>query len=419
VDLSNSKFDYIDEPSLICSNKKGDVAVAWLCNVDKRESLYLSFRPQGCRWTVPEVYSSLEDINFYPGYAFTIDSLGKCSVGWSTWDNSKRGFQVVSKSFDKSWFNHFELASPESNLESIKFAPGGDIISVGVSNIIQDKDRPWNSVRVIQAVRKLENETGLIWETISDPSVRGSSSAPKIFFNEVGKGLAIWEVNNYCPDVLTLAASWHEDGSWTPQQEIVSISKSRIGCCSYQAAINRNGDAVVCWPLSTYIDGQDLNKVQATTYSNEGWSPVVDLDIGINDEEHPQCLINQDGHTIVIYEGTDDDQIHTAFKPSGEDWMLSLNAEPVPGSNYLHAIQCTPQGDFIAIWVNEVKNRRYIYGAVFSPELRKWTDPVLLSPASVSCSYPQFVITGDRQGVVSWIATDGFDEWIQVADLTY
>lgn len=236
-----------------------------------------------------------------------------------------------------------------------------------------------------------------------------------------------------------LVYSWYLEGKWTqfkPIKQYIYRKNRKIYLEDFTGSVNANNSAVLCWKYCRKFGNEHLYKVQAAVVNGTEVLRTVDLSSFNKNEVDTLVEIDDLGNILALMED-DKGKVTFAYKLVDKGWIFPKNGFPAitkssdhrEEKHILHeflnqdltsrkfydsfVLKPDHRGNFILVWSGLYRKNFQIFGAIFSSETQKWSDPIILTPINLDYLtddvhitthiQPKLVITGDGEGAISWI----------------
>ncbi len=379
----------------IASNSKGAAALLFSKeNLDNNErSFFVSFKSSEEPWTEPQRLGSAFRNNHYQ---VVMDETGMASFHWIEHKKGKDAIYYGQKTSDEIWSAPFCL---DYKGKSVAMLDNGTLVSHGTNDDFGE---------FIETTKPIATQFfNLASSDTNNPS------AMTLAINIEGQGFGLAMQSDWMANTTSIKACWYNNGQWSPPQLLYQ------GPCRSYDYRNMTGYqgrdlAVVKW--------EDDNGINIMTITGEEKSSVhLDRVWGY------KFALSPNDDIFVVYQDGNRKFLQASYKEAGQEWMHTCVPLPRTGSINIKDIKSDRQGNMVVIWTERFKclqNFRNVYrsvicGAFFSTKTRAWSNPVLLSSSNFSCIKPSLALSGEGRGWVSWIVSNGYDNGIQVAELTY
>jgi hypothetical protein len=411
ITFTDPRFNDVDDP-VIASNEKGDIAIAWVASHNETQTnLQVAFKTEGQSWsnveTVPSGNESPEKIRL------AVNEAGKTTLFWRESDANRTYYYYGQKSPEEFWTAPFRSVDRSSKLHAQLCTD--TVIFVGT---------PHQLGEAVQTERPVPYQLSRAAVSLHNyPDFYQESSC---HLNSHGDGLAFAFQRNWENKAYSLKCFWLQDNAWSAPQSVGTIPDSgylsKHTCLKSENSSERSG--------VIFLTLQDKNWKQwlrAITINNGQWSQDEDLVLDFDHIYDYKLKMNSQDGVLIVWANRNDDAIESAFKPKGQPWIRSSLDLPNKTMLDLEKVISDSEGNFVVIWTAPFTAIRHlqgvrregVYGAVFSVKDQTWSDPVLLSPHAFKCLEPSITLTKPGHGFITWVASNGTDEGIQVAELTY
>lgn len=417
--LSCSLPTTISDPDLdgfypkVCVNDKGETVVIWWSEKDEKEAISLAYKTQNNGWSSPELLSPWEAY-IYSDYTCFINANGDVAAAWG-FDDSEENIKItmVEKKAGTNWtapLNCFDL--PGFVYSQLRFDTQGQLLCLGTRAKPSEFDyknmtlRPGNNELILSTLSSATEEN---WDILKLPDYNytkdlvlelNNSGGIYAFEVETGNSYKIFKRKIENEKFASAQQIDHPNANDFFQDIKVSLNEKGTAAIGYRdKEKNRN---VIIMHESSYTTPFIL--------SSREENPDIDTLVAIDEQENvlAACVIELEGELLI----------KTAYKPVDHEWTTPILFTSPKGTYWNPEIKSDNNGNFVMVWLQEVRNRNAVIGATFSTATETWSEPTLLSPTGIHCYDFAFSFWAPGKGYISWVTSPtGFETNIQVAEL--
>lgn len=400
--------------SVLACNEQGDVAIAWRSSQgDQDESLFFTFKNGNGDWSPVKGVSENKRIS---KIKLTVGSEGKATLLWRERSDNKGYYFYGQNTEEEFW--HVPLRQV-NELSRVKAKLRGDkVIFTGTFEDLGDLIETTKSVpyQLVEIPFHLHALPDFYWGSAFDG-------------NTEGNGLMVgyhreWREDYYWrKDFFAVKAFWLKNSAWSSPQKICELPQDEyVSQCKCLTAANDASSGVV-WMMTH--DPKWKFFLRGMMCSNGEWSLLEPLQMPTI--HNWKWATNSQSDLFVVWKDYDAKTIAAALKSHGQEWRHFVLVSEKKHPTQLYQLKSDASGNFVVIWTDtfqatrnlHTERREGIYGAVFSIKDQTISDPVLLSPVTFDCSSPSLALTTEGHGFITWIASNGYDQAVQVAELAY
>jgi hypothetical protein len=358
---------------------------------NQRETLYVAFKEGDNLWSEPQVLRQAEEISSVKA---AVDIAGPISFCWIEDHDKKRHIYYGQKSKGDFWVAPFCFDFKGNRIDLL---PQGEIICTGGTDDMGN---------VVQTNKLIKHQFFNICPSETDAYYVPWSNS--ISFNQQGEAVAIQKGSRWRDNTHWVTASWYQNSQWTSPQIIHQSSSPQY---NYQTFRGNDLTVIYYWEknknlhLLTFWDGQ--------TSSHE-FPKGHAVALGPNDE-------------IYVVGQSQENCLDLFFQDTHRKWHSFSLPLLSPGTIENVCVKVDAHGNCLVVWAcwNKVLKNLHLtaksdlYGAVFSVTKQQWSTPILLSPLQFSCHNVSVSLADKGHGFLAWIVSNGKDQGVQVAEISY
>jgi hypothetical protein len=350
----------------------------------QNEILYVAFKEGDSPWAEPQILHQAKRISHVKAAA---DTNGLISFCWIEKRDDKENIYYGQKAKDDFWVAPF---CQNFKGHKLQLLPSGEVIGIGDTDDMGD---------IVQTEKLIQYRFFNISPWDNNTS-----------FNQQGDAVAIQKVSHWRNNTRWIKAAWYHDSKWTSPQYIHQESESPWG--GYKA-LKGNDLTLVYWKhdddlhLLTLWDGQ-------TSSNKFPFHESYDVALGPHDE-------------VYVVGQSQKDCLDLLFQDMNHEWHTISLPLSHPGKVDGVRVKVDARGNCLVAWGCRTKvwhnlqlnTRSVLYSAVFSGAKQQWSAPVLISSSHLSCYDVSISLAGEGHGFLAWVASNGRDQGVQVAQVVY
>lgn len=401
----------------------GDCIVVWHQTDGSNSQIFMSSCHAGV-WTDPSGPSDNVSPDGQDAWVpdVAMNASGDAVVAWSQTDGTESRI-FVSLYRSGTWTHPTALtegispAGSDAYFPQVAIADDGDVLVVWMQSDGTD-----------QAIFA-SSQRGGVWDhpdSLADNlSPSGTSAAfAQVAMDGDGDAVVAWQQNDGTENQVYLSS--FDNGSWTNPASLAAHVSPSGGACDVPAvAVNRSGDAVVCW--LQHESGND--RVMVSERVDGTWTHPAGFGAAINPSGNwavlPRAAVATNGDAIVTWYQVDgsDAQIYVSHREGGV-WThpigLADNISPAGGSAESPFVAMSDNGDAVVAW--DQFNPNSSSWSIYMSELRDgtWTHPADLdssiSPTGNDAIRTRVAMNRNGDAVIVWQQDDGSDTAIYASE---
>jgi PKD domain len=326
------------------------------------------------------------------------DSQGDMTAVWLGSDGVHASVLAAVRPAGGAWPPPVELSSIDRNADdpAVAVDPQGDATAVWV--------REDATGGTLQAAMR---PAGGTWQSPVDVSSAPDLEDPEVAVDSQGDAIAVWDIDNGTNTVQ--AAVRPAGGAW---QAPVDLSSHAADAADPQVAFDADGNATAVWQVR---EGTSEFVQAATRPTGGAWQAPVDL-TARGQYAGPQLAIDPAGDAIAAWNRYDGANfiVQAAVRPADSGaWQSPVDLSAAANSSYLSQVAIDPQGDAIAVWLNQ--GTHAIVQAAVRPEGQAWGIPTDLSADDESADDPHVAFDAHGNAIAVWTRSNGVSVVAQAA----
>lgn len=326
------------------------------------------------------------------------DSQGDMTAVWLDSDGVHASVLASVRPAGGAWPPPVELSSIDRTADepAVAVDPQGDATAVWVredatSGTLQAAMRP----------------AGGTWQSPVDISSAPDLEDPEVAVDSQGDAIVVWDTDNGTNTVQ--AAVRPAGGAW---QTPVDLSSHAADAADPQVALDADGNATAVWQVR---EGTSEFVQAATRPTGGAWQAPVDL-TARGQYAGPKLAIDPAGDAIAAWNRYDGANfiVQAAVRPADSGaWQSSVDLSATGSSSYLSQVAIDPQGDGIAVWLNQ--RTHAIVQAAVRPAGQAWGTPTDLSADNESADDPHVAFDAHGNAIAVWTRSNGVSVIAQAA----
>lgn len=385
VDISEVG-EYIAAPD-VALDSAGNATAVWSRWNGSDMVVESSYRPAGEGWGSAENLSEPEVEGEFPAGAHdatspqvVVDRNGYLTVTWERYAWPETTIESVGKAPGGSWSEPVEVT---------EFAQGADpepflaVDGEGSNTLVWVQEET-----VMSSFRVFGQEWGA-----PIPLSEGESFTPQAAMDGRGDATAVWMHNDGSHYVVE-SAYRPEQGEWG-EATVVSAPGEEGGnphvAISYGAG--GNGNSLVVWRGED--EGEERLRAAYRPYGGE-WGGAADVSAPGEAVQSPRAAVDPDGNALAVWAGNtlepgDNDIVHAAFLPFGEEWEEPVALSAPGGNGFPNDVVFDNSGNASVIWQRWDGTTNLVQTA-FRPVGEEWEPAVDLSEEGKRAMDAQIVL---------------------------